>query len=214
MPIKLNLKNRKIYNLTVLCEGKRRKKRITWDCICDCGTIHNVIGTDLNTGNIRSCGCLQKKMASIKNKTHGLSNTRFYDIWNQMIQRCNNKKSKGYYNYGARGINVCKKWYIFENFRDDMYKDYLEHVKKFNRKNTTLDRINNDREYSFENCEWTTRKKQNRNKRNNILITFNGVTDNPAGWEDRTGIKQSTIRKRFHKQYRVNDILKKVNNKE
>lgn len=88
-----------------------------------------------------------------KSKTHGLSNSRIYNVWNCMRQRCSNPKNSHYSAYGGRGISVCPEWQnSFESFYawaiNNGYKDTLE-----------IDRINNDGNYEPSNCRWVTRKE-------------------------------------------------------
>lgn len=86
---------------------------------------------------------------------------RLYWIWSSMLGRCRNPRDPGFKNYGGRGISVCARWLKFKNFADDMgpRPDGM-----------TLDRINNDGNYEPGNCRWTTRQKQNSNRRNCILV--------------------------------------------
>lgn len=131
-------------------------------------------------------------------KKHGMGETRFYRIWCGMKSRCADKKSL---RYGGRGIKVCDKWMIFEYFFLDMYKGYISHCDKFGEKNTTIDRIDNNGDYSKKNCRWTHYKNQARNKNNNILITYNGEKKSLPEWADKFGINQKTFRVRLDRGF-------------
>ena len=95
-------------------------------------------------------------------KKHGMWNTRIYRIFKHMTQRCNNPKDKDYPHYGARGIKCL--WKDFNEFKNDMYESYLDHVAEYGEKDTTIDRINFDGNYCKENCRWATVSEQNANK--------------------------------------------------
>lgn len=184
------------YNkLTVIRELEVRKGgHIQWECRCDCGNTVCIIATHIKTGKTKSCGCLiretmQKRMQTEKpNLKHGMRKTRLYKIWNEMKYRCNNPRFKDYHNYGGRGIGV--EWKSFEEFRDDMYESYNNHVKEFGEKDTSIDRIDCNGGYSKENCRWATMKVQQRNRTNNRMVTIGGNTKCITEWQDIFGISK------------------------
>ena len=110
-------------------------------------------------------------------KTHGFTSKskiqRIYKIWDNMRDRCRNPNSINWKYYGEKGVVIL--WSSFEEFRDDMYESYLEHVKEFGEMNTSIDRINNDENYCMENCKWSTRKEQARNRKPRISYTIEKI---------------------------------------
>ena len=101
------------------------------------------------------------------NTKHGYAGTHFYGVWFQMVRRCTNPDCRSYKYYGGRGITVCDRWLDFNGFREDMFEGY--------RRGLVIDRIDNNKGYSKDNCRWTTVRENNRNKRNNHYI------DTPKG---------------------------------
>lgn len=151
--------------------GKRSKSRgVYWVCRCNCGNIKLVEGRLLKTGNTKSCGCYHKSLEWQTSKKHGMSQTPTYRSWNSMIQRCRDEQNASYKNYGAKGIYVCDRWKIFENFLQDMGE---------RPKNKTLDRINSSLGYSAENCRWANSKLQSANKK------ADGYSKNGKKWMAR-----------------------------
>lgn len=112
-----------------------------------------------------------------------------------MRSRCYRVNATNYRYYGGRGIEV--EWKSFEEFRDDMYGSYLEHVAKHGESNTTLDRIDVNGNYKKENCRWATMKNQNNNSRNTRLVTFDGKTMSITGWAEYLGISAHTLWQRI-----------------
>lgn len=143
-----------------------------WNYVCTCNKLVVKNKHMVTSGKTRSCGsCIKSEI----NTRHGMSGTRFHDVWENMRSRCSNVNSENYKNYGGRGIRVCDRWNVFENFRDDMYKSYMEHLAQYGRINTTIDRIDNHGNYEPSNCRWATKRIQSRNKRNGNAIIPDAV---------------------------------------
>lgn len=110
--------------------------------------------------------------------------TRVYRIWAGMISRCETPSSSAYKNYGARGIKVCERWHVFENFLSDMGEPTPDQ---------SIDRIDVNGDYCPENCRWETKKNQQRNTTRNVMLTMNGKTQCIADWAIEYGMKFTTL---------------------
>lgn len=153
--------------LCIQPKGREPKSRSTlWECICDCGSVVIIRSDSLVHGNTKSCGCMQKEKARElvlkRNYKHGLVGTRIYRIWHHMKERCLDQSCKDFVNYGGRGINICTEW------KNDFNQFYIWSMQNGYSDILTIDRMNNDGDYTPSNCRWATRTEQNRNKRNSL----------------------------------------------
>lgn len=161
---KLDLIGQRYGRLTVMSEASKSGIHIQWNCLCDCGTYTIADTRSLRSGEKKSCGCLQREHWKTCNITHGETDTRLYGVWQNMKHRCYLPTVPGYHRYGGRGITVCDEW------RND-YSAFSKwaHQNGYDEKATrsacTLDRIDNDKGYSPENCRWVSMKQQCNNKR-------------------------------------------------
>ena len=96
---------------------------------------------------------------------------RLYSKWLSIKARCENPEHLAYKNYGKKGIKLCDRWQVYENFENDLLDSFLEHVEEYGIKETTIDRINSDGDYEPNNVRWATQKEQQNNRTNNIMIT-------------------------------------------
>jgi len=115
---------------------------------------------------------------------------RLRNIWYGVKHRTSNPEHSSFENYGARGIDLCDRWKNLETFYRDMVGSYAPGLE--------LERIDNDKGYSPENCRWANQKVQANNRRSSRMITIGGRTMTLAQWTDQSGIKPSTVRQRFY----------------
>lgn len=161
-----------------------------WIFQCDCGRYHKARKKAVTSGQIRSCGkCITHKPPNTQ--THGMSNTRLYQVWHGMKQRCNPKDINHKSRYSSRGIKVCEDWAnSFEKFYQwALMNGYQEGL--------TIDRINNDGIYEPSNCRWTTTYVQARNRRTNVMVEHNGRILCISDWEKELGYGNDSLGRRY-----------------
>ena len=177
-----DLTGQRFGRLTVI-ERAPSKNITRWKCHCDCGNDIVTTANNLKRGHTTSCGCFREENRPNLKYKHGLKKSRIYEVWSKIKDRCCNEKNKSYPRYGGRGITMCDEWkndpeafakWAYENgYRDDA--EYGE---------CTVDRIDNNKGYSPENCRIVDLKVQSNNRRSNLWIEHNGERKTLAQWRD------------------------------
>lgn len=202
-----NLTGRRFGKLVVVREvepirDSKGKKYHCWECKCDCGNTTFVTTQNLK-GKTTSCGCYLKEVVGQQTLKHGYRKTRLYNIYNGMKQRCNNPQNHNYPNYGGRGITVCDEWnkanalpifvkWAMENgYRDDL----------------TLDRIDNEKGYSPDNCRWATHLEQANNTRRNIYLNYDGERYSISQFSRKFGVNHRVVSKMLKEGFKAEEIL-------
>lgn len=184
-------------------------------CKCDCGAEREVRLGHLRSGHTTSCGRHSVPPAADNTKRadyHGMQDSSEYGIWEGMKDRCYKPRTRGYANYGGRGIAVCSGWKSsFKSFFADMgARPSLDH---------SIDRRDGDKHYSCghcdecvangwtANCRWATRAEQRRNARNIRMLTFQGETMCMADWAKRKRMSKAALSARLDRMS-VEDALR------
>lgn len=195
----------KIMEFAYFKKDSRGSNRKYWKCLCDCGNYCVVEQNHIKGGVTKSCGCL--RFGRITYFKHGENLTRLHRTWVQMRRRCREKKYDQYNRYAKRGTKVCDEWQEYIPFRDwalaNGYDDTL-----------SIDRIDNDGDYTPENCRWADIKTQANNRSSNHLLTYKGVTKTTSQWAESSGLLLETLLERLKRGWSVEDaIFKPVKNK-
>ena len=201
-----DLSGQRFDRLTVILKHPSNVKNghVRWECLCDpkyggCGNITIVNVSHLKNGHVRSCGCFRKENKT----THGFSDSPEYGIWNAIKKRCYNPNNQYYSNYGGRGITMSDEWKeSFEAFYRDMGpRPSHKH---------TIDRRENDKGYSKDNCRWATRIEQNNNRKNNIYYEFDGERKTLGEWCSELDLNYDAVYYRLQKGMEFEDALDDV----
>ena|ERR1051325_2622094 len=208
MPPFQDLTGKTFGRLKVISRAESRDgKTVYWNCICNCGNQHTTVGNLLKNGRAISCGCYRSEASSIRNGSHHMTGTVEYRAWRNMLNRCCNPKCDHYNSYGGRGITVCDRWLkSFENFLEDM--GLIDGDKR------TIDRIDNNKGYSPDNCRWATLSDQAKNKTTSVYVFFENKLYSMLDFCKICGISRDAYRKNKDKitpeeMYYRRQVLKK-----
>jgi hypothetical protein len=167
--------------------GSDKSANALWECRCVCGAIRTVSGNDLRRGLSTSCGCKRRDTNTKHGHAGGRSRaagevTYLYRAWQNMKARCYNPKVTHYDYYGGRGIQVCDEW-------RDNFEAFAAHMGERPTTLHSLDRIDTDKDYTPTNTRWADKHTQATNRRNAIMVTFNGTTKPLAYWCKQYGLQ-------------------------
>lgn len=161
---------KRFYRLLVLCKVAKRLSKVknatTFVCKCDCGNLHIIKGINLRSG-VKSCGCLKRETSARLLTTHGHKYHKAYSVWKGIISRCYNPKNNYYSVYGGRGIDVCREWLTPGKFITWACENGFS-------KSLQIDRIDNDKGYSPENCRFVTNLENQHNKQRVSRVNTSG----------------------------------------
>lgn len=176
-----------IARLTIVAIKKKVGTRHTYAvCNCECGLTDKYIRLDsISSGITQSCGCYHKESVT----KHGLYKHIHYKRWSGIMERCYNKRSQAYCNYGGRGIIVCKDWHDVSTFINELPDNYF--------KGAEIDRIDNDGNYEPNNVRWATSSENCDNRRTGRYIEFNGKTQSLNAWAKELYIHEMTLKSRL-----------------
>lgn len=193
-----DLKGQGFGNLTVVKYiGNDRNRKALWQCKCSCGNETIVRANDLINGRQKTCGCS-------KLTQNGLSSSRLYTTWSNMKRRCYNSNSKDYKYYGSRGISICNEWLDEDLGFISFYNWAMQSCYK---DNLTIDRIDNDGNYSPSNCRWITIEEQQNNKRNNHLVNYKSKSYTISQISKMTNIPRNHIEIGIANGFSVEEIV-------
>ena len=190
--------------LTVKSELPRlRKYERRWLCQCSCGNTKEVIQNNLKNGSTASCGCIKTEMLLARNaamSTHNMTKTSEYLAWTNIHRRCEDPKDVAYARYGGLGVAVCERWNTFENFIADMgLKPSKAH---------SIERRDNTKGYSPDNCHWATQKEQSRNKSSNVMVMFEGKEMVLRDACEKAGVNYFTVWSRIDRGWEAEYLFK------
>lgn len=188
--------------LTVISyAGKAPNGHSMWECKCSCGSFVKVSGSNLKSGKQVSCGCKRREQAGQLNLIHGESKSRLHSIWCNMITRTENPHGTAYPCYGGKGIAICPEW------RNDFsaFKNWAE--ANGYAEDLTIDRIDNNKGYSPDNCRWVTWKDQFNHRTTCHYLTFRERTQSIAQWAEELGISKSALYQRISAGWSVDRAL-------
>lgn len=190
---KKDIQGQKFGKLTAInAVGTDKHRKVLWRCVCECGNESVVTGKRLRTGHTSSCGCIQRQ------PIHGMSHSRIYSVWRDMVTRCNNPSNSRWKDYGGRGITVCSRWLNFSLFLEDMGEAP---------EGMSLERIDNNQGYALQNCKWATSIEQASNRRTNKFLEFQGQIKTVSQWARDLNISISALNNRLRLGWDISRAL-------
>ncbi len=209
----IDLTGQRFERLLVESYSHSKNKRAQWKCRCDCGNETIREGKSLRNGDTNSCGCFLREKTIARNKAlnkinpprlkHGQArknlNTKEYRAWSEIKRRCNSPKCKAYEHYGGRGIKLCERWKDFETFLSD--------IGEAPSRLHTIERVDNDKGYSPDNCIWATRKVQARNRRSSQKLTMDGMSLCVTEWAEKYSVSSGSMRYRLSRGMSLKDAI-------
>lgn len=194
--------------------GRDSNSHFVLECRCDCGVIFKTTAPTL-LHKTRSCGCLRREVTASRNRifkrTHGHTiggkMSKMYFTHKSMIERCHGHYPQGE-RYRKRGIKVCDRWRFGEDGKTG-FECFLEDMPHTEDQLLSIDRINNDGDYTPENCRWATAYVQNNNTSANHSIEHDGITMNISQWEEKIGASQGCIYHRLKSGWTIADAVTK-----
>lgn len=184
--------------------GKNNSGAYCWDCLCDCGKTCVAIGNEMSRGRKKHCGCMTVMKDPPDTTKHGMSRSKLYHIWIAMKQRCNNPNDRNYARYGGRGITVCSEWEQFEPFMRWAFENGYVEGK------VDLDREDNDKGYSPENCRFITHQKNLLNTHRKLHDVIRGEDITLRDAADKYGLRYGLLYQRYKHGKRGEDLIADV----
>ena len=185
------------------------KNRLYAKCICACGVEKSVRADRLVGGDSGSCGCLRVEVATALfkgntySRTHGCSRsglgTLEYSSWSSMRSRCCNPNAPDFHRYGGRGIKIDDRWAEFTNFLSDMG---LRPTKSH-----TIERLDNNGDYTPRNCAWATPKEQSANQKRTCFVEYDGKRVTLSSLTDTCGLAHTTVAQRVRRGWEIKRAL-------
>ncbi|MGN5653475.1 hypothetical protein [Bacillus sp. Brlt_9] len=188
--------------IKVLTDGQRRRMVLARCSFC--GNVKEFRKDHSKT--YKSCGCLRlkKSVENLNKKTHGMSKDRMYKRWNSIKQRCFNPKHPNYHHYGGRGIVMCETW------KEDFEKFYNWSLENGFEEDLTLDRIDNNGIYEPNNCRWVTMEEQSNNKRDNIIVEYEGAEMTLKQAANNMAVNYKALEARYRRGYRGKELFQEL----
>lgn len=188
----IDLTGQRFGRLVVVARGLNRTNgRARWNCRCDCGNSTCVNGYDLRLGKSTNCGCVRKEKGKMRFSTHGLSKILAYSRWCEMKTRI---RRDPHYSH----LSYCPRWQSFDSFYHDMGDCPPGY---------SLERIDNNKGYSPENCKWIPLGHQAKNTSRVITFQWNGHTLNLSEWISLLKLNRNTVWARIYRGWPIAQAL-------